>query len=361
MNANGNIQITYPDGRIEEMPSGIRAFEIAQKIGLPDSVLDKAKEQVGPDYIKFDKHLREMARDKRYWENKRKKIRKSEKELEELLDQYNELIKRFEKQKKQQLKDTQKEADQLLGQINKQIENTIQKIRRTQADKEKTKEARIEIQDYTEQTRRSLKKDESKLSDEIGELKKQQQAVKKRIAANPDQQIESKKTHQQDPDDQVYDLVPGLKIKLKDRETVGEILKVNKNSVLISIGQMMTTVPHDQIQTISEKEFDRSGGNIGGKRRSNSYQEIETRRMYFSPNVDIRGVRADEAIQKVQELIDEAIMLGESHLRILHGKGNGILREVLRQYLSGIDIVKSYKDEDVRFGGTGITLIELEF
>jgi len=342
-------------------PGSSFAFEIAYKIGLPETVLEKAKEQVGPDYIMFDKHLREITRDKRYWENKRKKIRRSEKALEELLDKYSELVKNFEKQKKQQLREAQKETDQLLGQINKQIENTIQKIRRTQADKEKTKEARKEIQEFVTETKESLKRDELELSNEIGELKKRQHSIRKRISVQNDQHRSQGESTVQDELAMHKGIVPGVKVKLKDQETVGEILKVNKNSVLISIGQMMTTLSHDQIQIISEKEFDRSGGNIGGSGRGNSYQEIETRRMHFSSSLDIRGARADEAIQKVQELVDEAIMLGESHLRILHGKGNGILRDVLRQYLSSIDVVKSCRDEDIRFGGTGITLVDLEF
>lgn len=342
-------------------PGSSFAFEIAQKIGLPDSVLQKAKDQVGPDYIKFDKHLREIARDKRYWENKRKKIRKSEKDLELLLDQYNDLIKNFEKKKKQQLKDTQKEADLLLTQINKQIENTIQKIRRTQADKEKTKEARKEIHDFSERTRKSLKGEEDNLSKEIGELKQKESSIRKKISHSEDGRNKVKIVVKTKEESEYSIFVPGLKVKLKDRDTVGEVLKVNKNSVLISIGQMMTTISPDQLEIINDKEFDRSGGNIGGRKRSNSYHEIETRRMHFSPNLDVRGVRADEAIQKVQALVDEAIMLGENNLRILHGKGNGVLREVLRQYLTSTDIVKSCTDEDIRFGGTGITLVVLDY
>lgn len=342
-------------------PGSSFAFEIAHKIGLPEIVLEKAKEQVGPDYIKFDRHLREITRDKRYWENKRKKIRKSEKALEELLDKYSELVRNFEKQKKQQLKEAQKETDNLLGQINKQIENTIQKIRKSQADKAKTKEARKEIQEFTEETKAFLKSEEIKLADEIGQLKNKQHTIRKQISKPNDQHPSRKKPTVQDDIALNQGIVPGIKVKLKDRETVGEILKVNKNSVLISIGQMMTTLPHDQIQIISEKEFDHSGGNAGAKGRGNSYQEIETRRMHFSSSLDIRGARADEAIRKVQELVDEAIMLGESNLRILHGKGNGVLREVLRQYLASIDVVKSCRDEDIRFGGTGITLVDLEY
>lgn len=342
-------------------PGSSFAFEIAQKIGLPESVLEKAREQVGPDYIKFDKHLREIARDKRYWETKRKKIRKTEKELESLLDQYQDLVRNFEKQKKQQIKEAQKETDQILAGINKQIENTVQEIRKAQADKERTKEARKRMQDFADQTRRSLVSEEKKLQEEVQELTREQQKIKQQLSGSESHSV--KKIN--NPVKEVYSdfpgVVPGMKVKIKDSDAVGEILKVNKNSVLVSFGQMMTTLNHEQISLISEKQYDESGGNKGKGGRGNTYQELEIRRLQFSPHLDIRGVRADEAIQKVQELVDEAIMLGEHHLRILHGKGNGVLREVLRQYLSGIDVVKSCRDEDVRFGGTGISIVELDF
>ncbi len=156
-------------------------------------------------------------------------------------------------------------------------------------------------------------------------------------------------------------LLPGLKVQLVNQNVFGEILKVNRKSVLVSIGDIMTTVAHDQVLIISEGHFKKSTKKSVQKSTGSSWQEMEERRMNFSANVDIRGARADEAIRMIQDLVDDSIMLENKYLRILHGKGNGVLRDVIRQYLASVDIVKSIKDEDIRFGGSGITLVELDY
>ncbi|MBT7093980.1 MAG: endonuclease MutS2, partial [Bacteroidetes bacterium] len=156
-------------------------------------------------------------------------------------------------------------------------------------------------------------------------------------------------------------IIPGQKVRIWKQGTVGEVLKVNPSSILLSIGEMMTTMPREDLEIISEKEYKSSLGYKTTGTASSAFFDLDNRRLNFSPNVDIRGQRADEAVEKVQNMIDEAIMLSEKDLRVLHGKGNGILRQVIRQYLSTVDVVSKFQDEDIRFGGTGITLIHLEF
>jgi len=339
-------------------PGSSFAFEIAQQIGLPKEILDKAKEQVGSDYIKFDKHLREISRDKRYWERKRSQIRKQEKSLEVLLEEYQILVKNFEKEKKSKLKEVQSESEMMLNQINKKIENTIQAIRSAQAEKEKSKEERKKIQEFAENTRKELKNKHSETDKEIANLKKDQQQIRAKFLK---EEAPVAGENSQDNNVETLIFVPGLKVKLIGREAVGEILKVNKKSILISIGDIMTTVPHDQAEVITEAKYSKSVKKSSKKSGSNSWQELEMRRMQFSSNVDVRGSRADDAIRTIQELVDDAIMLNENHLRILHGKGNGVLRDVIRQYLRSLDVIKSIRDEDIRFGGSGITIVEIEY
>jgi DNA mismatch repair protein MutS2 len=114
------------------------------------------------------------------------------------------------------------------------------------------------------------------------------------------------------------------------------------------------------VEPVSEKEYREKTGNSDKTKPFGGY-DLEARRLSFSPNLDLRGLRADEALQRVTEFIDEAVMVGETNLRILHGKGDGILRNLIREYLSGVDVVSHYQDEDIRFGGTGITIVRLSY
>ena len=156
------------------------------------------------------------------------------------------------------------------------------------------------------------------------------------------------------------DLYPGAKVKMKDKDLYGEVLEVKGNSIMVAFGQMITTASREQLDVIGENEY---GRQVGTSKRSTSFSgvDLQHRRLTFSPSLDLRGVRGEEAMSRLQTFIDEAVMLGESNLRVLHGKGNGILRQMTRDLLSTMDVVERYKDEDVRFGGSGITLDTLDF
>ena len=156
-------------------------------------------------------------------------------------------------------------------------------------------------------------------------------------------------------------MLPGYKVKITKQGTVGEVLKIDSGSILLSIGEMITTVTPGDIEIITEKDFQSASGSKTTGSVSSTFYDLERRRLEFSPNLDVRGLRADEAIERTQAFVDEAIMLGEMDLRILHGKGNGVLRQVIRQYLTTVDVVSKFQDEDIRLGGTGITLVRLEF
>ena len=337
-------------------PGSSFAFEIAHQIGLPEEILNYARNQVGSDYIQFDKHLREISRDKRYWEKKRAQIRQQEKSLEKVLSDYERLVKEFEKEKKARMKQVQTDADVLMSQINKKIENTIQNIRQVQAEKEKTRESRKEIDDYVHATRKNLKEQLSQSDKNLQKIRQEHQQIRGKHIKDIDPKADEASAQEVE----YSRLVPGVKVRVTDSEAVGEVMKVNKKSALVTIGDLMTTIPHDQLTVISEKEFQEGSGRIKGSRRS-SWRDMEEKRLSFSPHIDLRGVRAEEALGRIQELLDQAVMFDEKHLRILHGKGNGILREMIRQFLASSDLVKNFRDEDVRFGGSGITLVDLEF
>jgi len=336
-------------------PGSSFAFEIARKIGLPEFVLSEAQEDVGADYIKFDKHLRDIARDKRYWENKRKNIRKNEKKVEDLLSEMEEGVTKLNQDRKDIVLKAKAESAQILSQVNKRIENTIQEIRKHQADKEKTKAARQSLTSFTneaEQRMDQLKREDYQQVDKI-----ERQITKLNLGERKEKESAPVRTNQ----DKSVQFVPGLKVKLKGQDAIGEVLEVSSKSVLVRLGQMITSVHPDNVELVSQQMYDQVNKDKPTTTAGNAYYDMEQRRLSFSTNLDVRGLRVDEALEKVQGLIDDAVMFGEHDLRILHGKGDGILRQVVREYLGSNELVGQYRDEDIRFGGSGITVISLDF
>ncbi|MFO7617837.1 MAG: Smr/MutS family protein [Bacteroidales bacterium] len=334
-------------------PGSSFAFEIARNIGLPENVLERASAKIGTHQVSFDKHLRQISRDKRYWEEKRDKIRRASRDLDELMQKYTEMVGATEKERKKILAETRRESEELLAGINRQIEQAIREIRESQAEKERSKEVRSELENLRGQVKEGLEKRVRESDEALAAGQETAAKARKKFHAEPPPQKEKEP-------EASSSWIRGRKIRLRDRDLYGEIIDTREGSLLIAVGQMITTVPADQVEPVSEKEYREKTG-ITGKSKPFGGYDLEERRLSFSPNLDLRGLRADEALQRVTEFIDEAVMVGSSSLRILHGKGDGILRHLIREYLSGIDVVSHYQDEDVRFGGTGITIVTLSF
>jgi DNA mismatch repair protein MutS2 len=148
-------------------------------------------------------------------------------------------------------------------------------------------------------------------------------------------------------------------VRLKGRDSVGEVMDVNDKSLLVAFGNMMTTIEKNQLERISDQEY-RKEQKQTGTQPSGQHFNLSQRRMNFHPELDVRGKRVDEALQMVRDFIDEAIMVNAGRVRILHGKGTGALREMIRNYLNSVDVVSNYRDEHVEYGGAGITVVEFE-
>ncbi len=334
-------------------PGSSFAFEIARNIGLSEEILKVATENIGEDHIYFDKHLREIARDKRYWENKRSRIRKSEKRLDEVLTGYQEELEKIKKEKNEILNKARKEAEDLLQGVNRKIENTIRIIRETQAEKEKTKQAREELAALSKKIEVKQKEEDRRLDRKIEQLKRKEMNRQKRIREKIQPEVASNLQEKDKP------VGVGDKVKMKGQEITGEVMEVQGGKLLVAFGNMITLLPVKSVKRISHREFRQ---NSVEKRQGNSYmEEIQKRKLRFSPNIDVRGKRAEEALQIVQDFVDEAIVTGEKDLTILHGKGNGVLRQLIREYLGSVDVVSSYHDEHPDRGGPGITLVKLDF
>ena len=332
-------------------PGSSFAFEIARKIGLPEDILEAASEKAGVKNINYDRHLKDIARDKRYWETKRQSIRQQEKRLEELMIEYDKELSGAKTLRKEIITKARDEAQQLLNQSNKMIENTIRQIKETQAEKEKTKDIRQQLEEFKNVVTEETKPLETESEEKIAKLN----IKAKRIKLEPEPPKERETTHEIE----VKPLKPGDAVRMIDTQAAGEVIEIKDKMARVETGSLRFVVPLDKIERISKSDLKKS------LRSTQVYREndpgIVQRNINFKPEIDIRGVRGEEAINKVQELIDNALMVQHRNLRILHGKGNGILRQLVRQYLATVNVVKSFRDEHVEFGGAGITVVEMDF
>ena len=363
-------------------PGSSFAFEIARKIGLPEQILKEAAGKVGQDHIDFDKHLRDILRDKRYWETRRNRIRQSGKHLEAELLEYKTELEKLRKERKAILNAARDEAKSILSEVNKRIENTIRTIKEAQADKIKTLEARKSLESFKAGIEKSetnnsnaRKAEELRIDKKIEQLKarEQRKADKKpETKDNPDNNAESNSGNKtgnkagsfqsKNKPETDAPLSAGDKVRLEGQEVPGEIITIQGKEASVAFGHFQMFVPVKRLKRISGNEYKRfmsSSGSTGSAPKTAPLYDPAERRLHFKPRIDVRGCTVEEAIRKTGELVDEAIMLGFDELRILHGKGNGILRQEIRMYLNATGLVSSLKDESEEFGGAGITVVGL--
>ena len=289
---------------------------------LPDDVISNASKIVGEDQVDFDKHLQDVARDKRYWEQKRAKIKEDEKKISSMKEHYEELLQDIKKKEKEIIRNAKEEASQIIRDSNAKIENTIRVIKESAADK-----------NVTSTERRELEKFKKSLDDQ---LEKQNRT---KIA-----KVEFKK---------------GERVRLNGQNIAGTIESVNGKTAIVIFGQLKSTVDVSKLEHLTAaqaKELDK----FANKNNSTKGFDMRERQLNFNQDIDVRGMRVDEALQAVIYFLDDARMFNISRVRILHGTGTGALRSAIRDYLYQSTIVKSFKDEHVQFGGAGITVVDLE-
>ncbi len=334
-------------------PGSSFAFEIARKIGLPEDILTEATDKAGHQHIDFEKHLREIERDKRYWERKRDDIRQHEKRLDEISVKQLAELEKIEKERKSIIENARKEAQQILADTNRTIENTIRTIKETQAEKEKTKEVRKELEIFKKtQAEGQNSEMEEQILRKIAKLKEQE---KKRAEKKSQQQP---KAPAQSDEKQVDTVIrKGDMVRLDGQDTAGEVMEINGKNITVAFGNLLSTVSVDRLVKISKNEYKKQ---YTHNAPAIQVYNIGERRLRFKSSVDVRGMRTEEAIPRVEELIDEAAMLSIGEVRILHGKGNGILRQMIREYLKSSPVVAFYDDEDIQQGGSGITVVKIK-
>ncbi len=329
-------------------PGSSFAFEIARKIGLPEEILAEASGKAGVKNINYDKHLKDIARDKRYWETKRQNIRQHEKRLEELIAEYEKELTGVKNIRKEIISKAKDEAGNLLKESNRIIEKTIREIREAQAEKEKTRDIRLQLEDFKSRIAEEVVVSESSSEKKLSELHNKASGLKPKTKPG----ITSVKSEKEKP------LKVGDTVRMTETLAAGEITEIKDNMIQVETGSFRFVVSADKIERVSRSELRKISKSAQTYRSEDP--GLMNRKLNFKAEIDIRGMRAEEAIRQVQDLLDNALMVQHRNLRILHGKGNGILRQVIRQYLATVGIVKSFHDEHVDMGGSGITVVEMD-
>ena len=353
-------------------PGSSFAIEIARKTGIPEEVIKDASDIVGSDYIQSDKYLQDIVRDKRYWEGKRQTIHQHEKRLEVRGERLDASIEEIERERKAILNRAKAQAEELLAEANRKIENAIREIKEAQAEKEQTRLIREELQEFREQvqnddTRGLMSEEDFAKKLRQMEERKARKAQRKEKKGEEQKAVSEKLAERAKAslNDANRPLEKGDCVRIKGTNSIGEIEAIQGKQVTVIFGGLRSKVKLEQLErTDKRKEVHQNAADkhahLAIQTSHMTRATMEDRRQNFHQDLDVRGMRGDEAIDTVMHFIDDAILIGLSRVRILHGTGTGILRQLIRQYLSTVPNVKKAKDEHVQFGGAGITVVDLD-
>lgn len=328
-------------------PGSSFAVEIARKIGLPEDVIADASAKVGSDYIDMDKYLQDIVRDKRYWESKRQNIRQREKKLEDITSRYEKDLEEVNKQRKEIMREAKAEAQRILAEANAKIENTVREIKEAQAEKEQTKLARKALEEFKTSIE-STGEEDDKIARKMAKLQERKERKKQKQNAPPTKQAFNRDV-----------IEVGDNVRLKGQVSAGTVMELQGKQAVVAFGMIKSTVKLEQLEKVSK-------GQIKKEIQKSTFVSVGTtdhmheKKLNFKQEIDVRGMRGDEALQAVTYFIDDAIQVGAGRVRILHGTGTGILRQLIRDYLHSVPGVEHYHDEHVQFGGAGITVVELD-
>ena len=352
-----NGAMLYDSSRIEPMfklevglPGNSFAFELARKMRLPEAIVKDAEARAGEEFVGIERNLRRIARGRRQLDEKLQKVKKTDRNLEALTEQYQQELEEIKARKKQILDDARKEAQDIVKGAGAQVEKTIRDIKEAQAGKEETKAARLELQGFLGAIEKKKEKDR-KTRDEYIDRKISQLEKRRRKKDTPSPDAK--------PDTRQLPLKVGEKVRMKDNGMVGEVSKVSSKAVTVIIGNISSSMAPERLERISSNEFKESTRKQFKPVQQKMDASISERKLQFKPEIDIRGARLSDALDAVTRYIDDAIMLNIGMVRIIHGKGTGVLREEIQKYLRTVPGL-TVKDEDIRQGGTGVTIVTFD-
>lgn len=333
-------------------PGSSFAFEIAEKTGISKKILKNAESKLDKTQIDFEKVLKETQSEKRKLKSEKRKLRNLKNKLEATVEKYENELDKALKKRKELIKDAQDEATQIISTANKKIENTIAEIRKADAEKARTKELRKELSEFAKNKEKERLEEEGKINRKIEKIKNRKE--KRLVEKNREQpKQEIKKT------DTNTEILIGDIVRIKGQNTSGEVTEMKKNTITVAFGSMITNIKKNMLEkvTSAQAESYHKQKSSGVKVIRNSNSEFDVN---FMKGIDIRGKRADEAMQILTNYIDSAIVARHRELKILHGTGNGILREIVRDSLRAHNLVKTFRDERIEAGGAGITIATLD-
>ena len=333
------------------MPGNSFAFELARKMQLPEPIVKDAENRAGEEFVGIERNLRKIAKNRRVLDEKIRKVKTTDKNLEELAEQYERELEDIRSRKKEILDQARMEAEEIIRSAGKQVEKTIKDIKESNAEKERTKEARAELSGFLGALEERKSK-EQKAHDEYIERKKALLNKRKKPAANSEE--DRQEAFRSAP------LKIGEKVRVKSNGMVGEVVGVSGKKVTVVIGNITSKLPAERVERISSNEFKEASKKTYTPVYEKRDPAITARKLSFSPELDIRGERLQAAMEIVVRYIDDAQMLGIGSVRIIHGKGTGALHDEIQRYLKTVPGVLSATDEDIRHGGSGVTVVTFE-
>lgn len=345
-------------------PGSSFAVEIARKIGIPEDVISEATELVGKEYVNADKYLLDITRDKRYWEGKRQTIHSQEKQMESTIQRYEQEMTELQAKRKEIIREAKKQAEQIIQDSNAIVENTIREIKEAQAEKERTRNARQQLEEFRQHLEEERKHEHDEMIErKMRQIEERRQRHEKRKREKTEQKMPAVQSG--NPGKEIISqngklpFAKGDTVRLKGQTTVGVVESVQGKQVTVTFGMMRTVVDEKRLEHAKPPREQEQKAHAVSFVSRQTQDQVREKHLNFHQDIDVRGMRGDEALQAVTYFIDDAILVGAGRVRILHGTGSGILRQLIRQYLNTVPGVKSAKDEHVQFGGAGITVVEL--
>ena len=352
------------------LPGNSFAFELARKTGLPENIIKDAETRAGEEFVGIERNLRKIARNRRAIDERLERIKHTDKTLESITERYQKELQQIKQMRKEILEQARKEAEEIVRQANRQVENTIRTIKESQAEKEATHEARSELQGFlgllTAKKEQEEKEREDYIERKIKQIDERRARRQKRKEERADERSLQEMREQQAEKERMEafrsaPLKVGEKVRIKENGMVGEVTKVSGKAVVVIIGNISTKLPHDKVERITSNEFKSAVKETARPAPSMKVDSsINERKLNFSTEMDVRGERLNDAIEKVTRYVDDAVMVGVSSVRIIHGKGTGVLRDELQKLLRTMPGVASVRDEYIQFGGTGVTIVTFE-
>ena len=352
------------------LPGNSFAFELARKMGMPESVIKDAEARAGEEFVGIERNLRKIARNRKALDEKLERIRHTDKTLESITDKYQKELQQIKQTKKEILDQAKKEAEEIIKGANRQVENTIRTIRESQAEKETTQEARKELQGFMSllaaKKEQEQKEKDDYIEKKIRQIDARRERQKQRKAQKADEKAasEAREALAEQQRIEAFKSAPlkaGEKVRVKENGMVGEVVKVSSKAVVVAIGNISSKMPLDKVERITSNEFKSAVKEVSRPVSTIRVDSsISERKLNFKTEIDLRGARLNDAIEQVTRYVDDAIMLGISSVRIIHGKGTGVLRDEIQKLLRTMPGVASARDEHIQFGGSGVTIVTFE-